>query len=58
MLGSGMRKTAIWAGLETLYFTGTHRLARCFLSGLGAILTFHHVLPRATSRFSPIAGWR
>ena len=51
-----MRKTAIWAGLETLYFTGTHRLARNFLSGAGAILTFHHVLPQRDDSFQPNRG--
>jgi peptidoglycan/xylan/chitin deacetylase (PgdA/CDA1 family) len=41
----------IWAGLETLYFSGTHHLARPFLSGVGTILTFHHVRP---ARHDPV----
>ncbi len=51
-----MRKRAIRAGLETLYFTGTHRLARSFFAGLGAILTFHRVLPPHDEPFQPHCG--
>jgi peptidoglycan/xylan/chitin deacetylase (PgdA/CDA1 family) len=43
----------IRAGLETLYFTGGHRVARPFLSGIGAILTFHHVRPPRDDAFQP-----
>ena len=51
-----MRKRAIRAGLETLYFTGTHRLARSFFAGMGAILTFHRVLPPHDEPFQPHRG--
>ncbi len=51
-----MRKRVIRAGLETLYFTGTHRLARSFFAGLGAILTFHRVLPPHDEAFQPHRG--
>ncbi len=51
-----MRKRAIRAGLETLYFTGTHRLARSFFAGMGAILTFHRVLPAHDEPFQPHRG--
>ncbi len=40
-----MRKAAIRAGLETLYFSGIHHLARPLLAGEGAILMFHRVRP-------------
>jgi len=46
-------KTVIHAGLETLYFTGGYRLARHFLAGAGAILTFHHVRPPRPGAFQP-----
>jgi peptidoglycan/xylan/chitin deacetylase (PgdA/CDA1 family) len=46
-------KAVIRAGLETLYFTGGHRLARPFLAGVGAILTFHHVRPPRDDAFQP-----
>ena len=51
-----LRKRAIRAGLETLYFTGTHRLARSYFAGLGAILTFHRVLPPHDEPFQPHRG--
>ncbi len=51
-----LRKRAIRAGLETLYFTGTHRLAQSFLGGRGAILTFHRVLPFHDEPFQPHRG--
>jgi peptidoglycan/xylan/chitin deacetylase (PgdA/CDA1 family) len=47
------RKQVIRAGLETLYFSGMHHLARQFLSGSGAILTFHRVRPALTAPFQP-----
>jgi len=46
-------KTMIWAGLEALYFTGSHHLARPFLAGVGLILTFHHVKPARSDGFQP-----
>ncbi|MFI5003339.1 MAG: polysaccharide deacetylase family protein, partial [Reyranellales bacterium] len=48
-----MNKTIIWAGLETLYFSGGHRLAQRFLGGLGAILMFHRVRPTSQEGFQP-----
>jgi peptidoglycan/xylan/chitin deacetylase (PgdA/CDA1 family) len=50
---TGLKKAAISAGLETLYFSGTHRLARGYLGGLGAILTFHRVRPPRDDPFQP-----
>ncbi|MEX0853186.1 MAG: polysaccharide deacetylase family protein [Bauldia sp.] len=50
---TGIRQAAIRATLETLYFSGAHRLARPFLAGMGAILTFHHVRPPRTDAFQP-----
>jgi peptidoglycan/xylan/chitin deacetylase (PgdA/CDA1 family) len=39
--------------LETLYFSGGYQLMRPFLSGVGAILTFHHVRPPREDAFQP-----
>jgi peptidoglycan/xylan/chitin deacetylase (PgdA/CDA1 family) len=47
------RKTVIRAGLETLYFSGTHRLTRSLFAGVGAILTFHRVRPARDAAFQP-----
>ena len=47
------RQTIIRAGLETLYFSGIHHVARQFLSGAGAILTFHRVRPALPDPFQP-----
>jgi len=47
------RKKVIRAGLETLYFSGAHRLAARFLAGSGAILTFHRVRPQSADPFQP-----
>ncbi|CAN5242456.1 polysaccharide deacetylase family protein [soil metagenome] len=52
----GISKIAIWAGLESLYFSGAHRLARNFVGGLGTILTFHHVRPALPDAFQPNRG--
>ncbi len=41
------------AGLETLYFSGAHRVARQFLAGEGAILMFHRVRPARDDAFQP-----
>jgi len=49
----GLRKAAIRTGLEALYFSRTHRLAREHLGGVGAILTFHHVRPARSVAFQP-----
>ena len=47
------RKSVYRAGLETLYFSGAHRIARQFLAGEGAILTFHRVRPAREDAFQP-----
>ena len=44
---SGLKKTIIRGGLETLYFSGANVLMRPFVGGVGAILTLHHVRPAA-----------
>jgi len=46
-------KTVIRAGLETLYYSGGYQVMRPFLSGVGAILTFHHVRPERPGAFQP-----
>lgn len=46
-------KNVIYAGLETLYYTGGYRLARSFLGGRGAILTLHRVRPALDDGFQP-----
>ena len=48
-----MKQTIIRTGLETLYFTGMHRLMRPLFGGIGAILTLHHVRPRRRDAFQP-----
>ena len=48
-----MKQTIIRTGLETLYFTGMHRLMRPLVGGVGAILTLHHVRPRRPDAFQP-----
>jgi peptidoglycan/xylan/chitin deacetylase (PgdA/CDA1 family) len=50
---AGMRRAAIKVALETLYFSGAHRLASQYLAGFGAILTFHRVRPATTDAFQP-----
>jgi peptidoglycan/xylan/chitin deacetylase (PgdA/CDA1 family) len=47
------RQTIIRVGLETLYYSGMHHIARQFLSGAGAILTFHRVRPALADPFQP-----
>jgi peptidoglycan/xylan/chitin deacetylase (PgdA/CDA1 family) len=48
-----VKNAVIRAGFETLYFTGAHVLLRRHLSGVGAILTMHHVRPPRPGRFQP-----
>lgn len=48
-----MKKTIIRSGLETLYFTGAHRLLQPALGGVGVILTLHHVRPPRPDSFQP-----
>jgi peptidoglycan/xylan/chitin deacetylase (PgdA/CDA1 family) len=50
---TGIKKTIIRTGLETLYFSGAHLMMRPFVSGVGAILTLHHVRPPRSDRFQP-----
>src|SRR5262245_34632768 len=47
-----MKQHIIRAGLETLYFTGAHLIGGR-LSGVGAILTLHHVRPPRPAAFQP-----
>jgi peptidoglycan/xylan/chitin deacetylase (PgdA/CDA1 family) len=50
---SGLKKTIIRAGLETLYFSGAHVALRPFFQGVGAILTLHHVRPSRPGSYQP-----
>jgi peptidoglycan/xylan/chitin deacetylase (PgdA/CDA1 family) len=50
---SGIRKTILRAGLETLFFSGAHLMMQPFVSGVGVILTFHHVRPARGDAFQP-----
>jgi peptidoglycan/xylan/chitin deacetylase (PgdA/CDA1 family) len=50
---SGLKKTVIRSGLETLYFSAAHHLMRPFVGGIGVILTLHHVRPPRLDRFQP-----
>jgi peptidoglycan/xylan/chitin deacetylase (PgdA/CDA1 family) len=50
---ANLRNTVFRAGLETLYFSGAHRVLRPLLGGVGMILTLHHVRPRRKARFQP-----
>ena len=50
---SGWKTAIIRSGLETLYFSGAHMLARPFVGGVGVILTLHHVRPPRPDRFQP-----
>jgi peptidoglycan/xylan/chitin deacetylase (PgdA/CDA1 family) len=45
--------TLIRACLETLYFSGAHHIARPFLAGVGAVLTFHRVRPESGEPYQP-----
>jgi peptidoglycan/xylan/chitin deacetylase (PgdA/CDA1 family) len=50
---NGIRQTIIRGGLESLYFTGAYGVLEPFVSGVGAILTLHHVRPPRPGRFQP-----
>jgi peptidoglycan/xylan/chitin deacetylase (PgdA/CDA1 family) len=50
---TGLKKTIIRTGLETLYFTGAYQMLRPFVAGVGAIVTLHHVRPPRPDRFQP-----
>lgn len=48
-----MRKSLIRTGLETLYFSGAHRVMQPFFGGVGAILMLQHVRPPRRGGFQP-----
>ena len=48
-----MKQTIIRTGLETLYFSGMHRLMQPLVGGVGCILTLHHVRPGRPDAFQP-----
>ncbi len=50
---ASVKKAAIRAGLNTLYFSGLHHLMRPVCGGVGVILTLHHVRPRRRAAFQP-----
>src|SRR5215470_6153440 len=50
---TALKKTIIRAGLETLYFSGAYQVLRPFVSGVGAIVTLHHVRPARPDLFQP-----
>ena len=50
---AGLKHSIIRGGLEGLYFTGAHLVLKPLVGGVGAILTFHHVLPPRVERFQP-----
>ena len=47
------KRDAYKAGLNVLYFTGTHRLLAPFTRGLGAVLMLHRVVPDDGRAFRP-----
>jgi len=50
---AALKQTIIRTGLETLYFSGAHQVLRPFVSGVGAIVTLHHVRPPRPELFQP-----
>jgi peptidoglycan/xylan/chitin deacetylase (PgdA/CDA1 family) len=50
---TALKKTIIRAGLETLYFSGAYQVLRPLVSGVGAIVTLHHVRPPRPELFQP-----
>src|SRR5262245_39219445 len=50
---TALKKTIIRTGLETLYFSGAYQMLRPFVSGIGAIVTLHHVRPPRPDLFQP-----
>jgi peptidoglycan/xylan/chitin deacetylase (PgdA/CDA1 family) len=50
---TALKKTIIRSGLETLYFSGAYQVLRPFVSGVGAIVTLHHVRPPRPELFQP-----
>lgn len=53
---SKIGKKTISACLEALYFSGVYRLGIPIFSGVGSILTFHHVRPPRPEAFQPNRG--
>jgi peptidoglycan/xylan/chitin deacetylase (PgdA/CDA1 family) len=50
---TSIKRAIIRTGLETLYFSGAHRMMQPFFGGVGAILTMHYVRPARPDRFQP-----
>jgi peptidoglycan/xylan/chitin deacetylase (PgdA/CDA1 family) len=50
---TALKKTIIRSGLESLYFSGANVFMRPFVSGVGVILTLHHVRPERPEQFQP-----
>ncbi|HEX5777792.1 MAG TPA: polysaccharide deacetylase family protein [Xanthobacteraceae bacterium] len=50
---SGLRYAAYRTALESMYFSGAHRILRPLFGGVGAILTFHRVQPASDAAFQP-----
>lgn len=50
---ANLKTAIIRSGLEALYFSGANVLMRPFVSGVGAILTLHHVRPQRPDAFQP-----
>ncbi len=50
---AGKKKAVLRTALETLYFTGAHRMLRPLIGGVGTILTLHHVRPPRADAFQP-----
>jgi peptidoglycan/xylan/chitin deacetylase (PgdA/CDA1 family) len=48
-----LRNLLVRSSLEALYFSGVHSLLRRRWSGIGAILTLHHVRPARRDAFQP-----
>ncbi len=50
---ANLRYAVYRAALEATYVTGVHRVLRPLVGGVGAILTFHRVLPARSEAFQP-----
>ena len=48
-----MKHSIIRTGMDTIYFTGLHRLLRLVFGGVGAIFMLHHVRPARPDEFQP-----
>jgi peptidoglycan/xylan/chitin deacetylase (PgdA/CDA1 family) len=53
MAVAGLKKAILRTGFEALYFSGSHVWLRPFVSGIGAILTLHHVRQPRRDAFQP-----